>query len=89
MKPNEPCAPWRMWLLRPWLQFWTGLFLHLGLGFWDARVKGWENYKEAQEARCGAARAKRSSARDLRSIKISIRIIMLSLKHHAVSACRI
>lgn len=51
MKPNEPCAPWRFRLLRPWLQFWTGVFLTLGLGFWTARVKGWEHYQEAQEAR--------------------------------------
>lgn len=53
VKPNEPCSRWRFLLLRPWLQFWTGLFLHVGLGFWDAHVTGWENYKEAQEARCG------------------------------------
>jgi hypothetical protein len=51
-KPNEPCSPWRLQLLRPWLRFWTGLFLQLGLSFWDVRVKGWEHYREAQEARC-------------------------------------
>ena len=52
VKPNEPCAPWRLRLLRPWLRYWTGLFLQLGLSFWNVRVKNWEHYREAEEARC-------------------------------------
>ncbi len=52
VKPNEPASPWRFKLLKPWLSFWTGLFLHVGLGFWTAHVKGWENFKDAQHARC-------------------------------------
>lgn len=51
---NEPLPAWRYWLVRPWLKFWTGLFLRAGLGFWP-RFNGWENYRKAQDARCRTA----------------------------------
>jgi hypothetical protein len=51
VKPNEAGSAWRFKLLRPWLSFWTGIFLRLGLGFWTAGVTGWEHFEEAQEAR--------------------------------------
>lgn len=50
-KPNEPGGAWRYKLIQPWLQFWTGIFLRLGLGFWGARVTGWENYQQALQDR--------------------------------------
>ncbi len=52
VKPNDVGSAWRFNLLRPWLRFWTGVFLRLGLGFWGAKVTGLENYTAAQEARC-------------------------------------
>lgn len=51
---NEPLPAWRYWLVRPWLKFWTSLFLRAGLGFWP-RFTGWENYRKAQDARCHIA----------------------------------
>jgi lysophosphatidylcholine acyltransferase/lyso-PAF acetyltransferase len=51
VKPNEVGSSWRFNLLRPWLRFWTGVFLRLGLGFWKAKVTGWENYEAALNAR--------------------------------------
>ena len=54
VKPNEVGAMWRFRLIRPWLKFWTGIFLRLGLGFWGAKVVGWDNFKKAEQDRCAA-----------------------------------
>lgn len=48
---NTPLPAWRYYLVRPWLSFWTGLFLRAGLGFWPCFV-GWKNYRMAQDERC-------------------------------------
>mmetsp|Transcript_6129 Transcript_6129/g.17582 ORF Transcript_6129/g.17582 Transcript_6129/m.17582 type:complete len:410 (+) Transcript_6129:361-1590(+) len=51
VKPNEPGSPWRFNIIRPWLRFWTGVFLRLGLSFWGAQVTGWEHFEEAERER--------------------------------------
>lgn len=56
VKPNEPGSAWRFKVIRPWLRFWTGVFLRLGLGFWGANVTGWEHFQEAERERCCSPR---------------------------------
>lgn len=50
-RPNEPGSAWRFSIIRPWLRFWTGIFLRLGLGFWTASVTGWKNFEDAERER--------------------------------------
>ena len=47
---NKPLPKWRFLLVRPWLKFWTGLFLRAGLGLWP-RFVGWQNYRQAKKER--------------------------------------
>jgi len=50
---NKPLPKWRFILVRPWLKFWTGLFMRAGLGLWP-RFHGWKHYNQAKKERCGA-----------------------------------
>ena len=47
---NKPLPRWRFYLVRPWLKFWTGLFLRAGLGLWP-RFVGWKHYDQAKKER--------------------------------------
>lgn len=51
VEPNHLGSSWRFGILRPWLRFWTGIFLRLGLCFWGTSVKGWQNYEDAKRER--------------------------------------
>lgn len=50
-EPNDPGSSWRFSIIRPWLRFWTGVFLRLGLCFWGASVKGRHNFEVAERER--------------------------------------
>ena len=47
---NKPLPKWRFYLVRPWLKFWTGLFMRAGLGLWP-RFHGWKHYDQAKKER--------------------------------------
>ncbi len=49
---NKPLPKWRFILVRPWLKFWTGLFMRAGLGLWP-RFHGWKHYNQAKKERWG------------------------------------
>ncbi|KAK9828960.1 hypothetical protein WJX72_003052 [[Myrmecia] bisecta] len=48
---NQPLAPWRNNLLRPFVKFWAGVLVRIGFNFYAPRVKGYKNVKKAEACR--------------------------------------